>query len=341
MDNQKSVLPVSLLEDMSMATAEMDFLHNQLEERKRRLETVLAQQPEDTNLEALLCEVDSALDRFAAGTYGLCETCHDTVERDRLLADPLIRYCLDHLTKHQRAALQRDLDLASELQKGLLPPADLKVNGWETSYHYAPLGPVSGDYCDLYPSGGQLYFMLGDVSGKGVAASMRMTQLHALFRSLIGMGLPLAEIVEQINRFLCDSGLAGQYATLVCGRASVGGAVELFNAGHLPVIAVQQSGVRLLESTAFPLGMFREAAFTAARLQMGRGDLLFLYTDGLSEARGEADEYGIERVTDLVGRLMPCCPAGVISACLKDLRGFAGKQPGLDDVTLLALQHAE
>ncbi len=168
-----------------MATAELSFLHSQLEERKRRLEMVITQTPEDANLEALLREVDSALDRFEAGTYGMCETCHDTVERDRLLADPLIRYCLDHLTVLERATLQRDLDLASELQRGLLPPADLKVDGWETSYHYAPLGPVSGDYCDLYPYNGQLFFMLGDVSGKGVAASMRMTQLHALFRSLI------------------------------------------------------------------------------------------------------------------------------------------------------------
>lgn len=99
--------------------------------------------------------------------------------------------------------------------------------------------------------------MLGDVSGKGVAASMRMTQLHALFRSLIGMGFPLAEIVERINGFLCESGLSGQYATLVCGRAEPGGEVELFNAGHLPVIAVQQGGLRLVESTGFPLGMFR------------------------------------------------------------------------------------
>ena len=86
-----------------MAAAEMDFLHSQLEERKRRLETVIMLTPDDASLEALLREVDSALDRFAAGTYGLCETCHDTVERDRLLADPLIRYCLDHLTEHQRA----------------------------------------------------------------------------------------------------------------------------------------------------------------------------------------------------------------------------------------------
>jgi len=323
-----------------MATAEMDFLHGQLQERKRRLETVITKTPHDADLEALLRDVDSALDRFAAGTYGLCESCHGTVERDRLLADPLIRYCLDHLTRFERAALQRDLDLASELQRGLLPPADLKVDGWETSYHYAPVGPVSGDYCDLYPADGQLFFMLGDVSGKGVAASMRMTQLHALFRSLIAVGLPLAEMVAHINRFLCGGGLAGQYATLVCGRAGHGGDVELFNAGHLPVIAVERGSVRLLESTGFPLGMFREASFASARLQLCPDDMLFLYTDGLSEARGETGEYGIDRVTNLVGRQAGCRAAGVISACLEDLRGFAGAQPGMDDVTLLAIRHA-
>jgi sigma-B regulation protein RsbU (phosphoserine phosphatase) len=327
-----------------MAAAEMGFLHGQLEERRHRLETVVAATPDDANLASLLREVDSALDRFAAGTYGLCELCHDTVERDRLLADPLIRYCLDHLTEPERADLQRDLNLAAELQRGLLPPANLRVDGWDTSYHYAPLGPVSGDYCDLYPFDGQLFFMLGDVSGKGVAASMRMTQLHALFRSLIGMGLGLAEIVGHINRFLCDSGLAGQYATLVCGRAKASGDgvlgnIELFNAGHLPVIAIEQGSARLVESTGFPLGMFREASVTAAHLQLCGGDMLFLYTDGLSEAHGDSGEYGIDRVTNLVGRHTSCRAAAVISACLEDLRGFAGANPGMDDVTLLAIRH--
>lgn len=322
-----------------MATTEMDFLHSQLEERKRRLETVIPLMPGDQNLEALLREVDSALDRFAAGTYGICEKCHETVEQERLLADPLVRYCLDHLNKQQFAALQHDLDLASELQRCLLPAAEMKVDGWETSYHYAPAGPVSGDYCDLYPFGGQLFFVLGDVSGKGVAASMRMTQLHALFRSLIGMGLPLEEIVRHINGFLCDSGLAGQYATLVCGRARPGGDVEIFNAGHLPVIAVERGSVRLLESTGIPLGMFREASFAAERVDLGGGDMLFLYTDGLSEARGDDGEYGIDRVTNLVGRQSMGSAAGVVSACLEDLRGFAGANPGMDDVTLLAIRH--
>jgi phosphoserine phosphatase RsbU/P len=322
-----------------MATVEMDFLHRQLDERKRRLETAISQAPEDANVKALLSEVDSALDKFAAGAYGLCETCHDTIERDRLLADPLVCFCLDHLTDRERATLQRDLDLAADLQRTLLPPRDLKVDGWETSYHYAPLGPVSGDYCDLYPFAGQLYFMLGDVSGKGVAASMRMTQLHALFRSLIGMGLPLDEIVTHINRFLCDSALAGQYATLVCGRADRHGKVELFNAGHVPVIALEQGSARLLESTSLPLGMFREAAFSPAHAKLRPGDMLFLFTDGLSEAQGVDGEYGIDRVAALVNRQGACCASALIAACLDDLRAFAGATPGLDDVTLLALRH--
>jgi phosphoserine phosphatase RsbU/P len=320
-----------------MATAEFNFLHKQLKERKQRLEVVMTETPEDAQLKTLLREVDSALDRFAVGTYGMCEKCSGSIERDRLLADPLIRYCLDHLTEQERATLQRDLDLASEMQRGLLPPSDLAVPGWETSYHYAPLGPVSGDYCDLYPWEGQLYFMLGDVAGKGVAASMRMTQLHALFRSLIGMGLALKDIVAHINRVLCDSGLAGQYATLVCGRAK-GGEVEIYNAGHLPVIAVEKGSVRLLESTGFPLGMFRDAAFTGERLGLCPGDLLFLFTDGLSEAQGAEGEYGVDRVVKVVGRQTSCC--ALIAACLEDLRGYAGTNPGTDDVTLMALRHA-
>lgn len=323
-----------------MAVTEMDSLHDQLKERKQRLETAVKLTPQDANLQALLREVDSALDRFAAGTYGLCETCHDTVERDRLLADPLIRFCLDHLTELERAALQRDLDLASEVQRGLLPPAELRAAGWETSYHYAPIGPVSGDYCDLYPSDGRLFFVLGDVSGKGVAASMRMTQLHALFRSLIGMGLPLADIVVHVNRFLCDCASSGQYATLACGYAKPDGAVELFNAGHLPVMVARQGCVGQLESTSMPLGMFREASFTSACLQLGKGDMFFLYTDGLSEARGENDEYGIDRVIELVGRLAECSASGLVSGCLEDLRGFAGANPRADDLTLLAIRHA-
>jgi sigma-B regulation protein RsbU (phosphoserine phosphatase) len=324
-----------------MATLEIGFLHNQLEERKRRLEAAIALAPQNTGLAGLLREVDSALERMAKGSYGLCQECHEPVEQDRLLADPLVCYCLDHLTQSQRAALQRDLDLASQVQRNLLPQVGLRAGGWETSYHYAPVGPVSGDYCDLIPSDGQLFFTLGDVSGKGVAASMLMAHLHALFRSLAGMALPLGQIVTQANRVFCESALAGQYATLVCGQAKPTGEVEVHNAGHWPAIVVGRSGVLRIESTGLPLGMFCEANFSATRLQLEAGDTLFLYTDGLSEARHGDDEYGVDRVTRLVRQQANRSPAQLIAACLDDLRAFSVGSPPLDDLTLLAIRRSE
>jgi sigma-B regulation protein RsbU (phosphoserine phosphatase) len=322
-----------------MAAVEFGFLQGQLEERKRRLEAVVASRPQNSDLDGLLREVDAALDRMADGTYGLCLECHDTVERDRLLADPLVRYCLDHLSKRERDALQRDLDLASEVQRNLLPQMDLRVGVWQTSYHFAPVGAVSGDYCDLISSDGQLLFLLGDVSGKGVAASMLMAQLHAMFRSMSGMSLPLGQIVTHVNRFFCESALAGQYATLVCGLAKPNGEIEIHNAGHCPAIVAGRDGVSRIESTGLPLGMFRETEFSATRVQLETGDTLFLYTDGLSEASNESDEYGVDRVMTLVHQHAARQPAELIAACLDDVRAFTNGGPSFDDMTVLAVRH--
>lgn len=322
-----------------MATLEVSFLHNQLEERKRRLEQALALAPRNGSLSGLLREVDSALDRMHKGTYGICEECHEPVEQTRLLVDPLVRYCLDHLSDSQRNALQHDLDLAAQVQLNLLPKPNLRAGAWNTCYHYAPLGPVSGDYCDLIPTDGHLFFALGDVSGKGVAASMLMTQLHAMFRSLTAASLPLGQIVTHANRILCEGALAGQYATLVCGQAQPDGRVEIHNAGHLPAIVVGQGGVLRVESTGLPLGLFCEADFSATRLQLDPGDTLFLFTDGLSEAQGAGDEYGVERVMQLVRQNAGRSPSDLIAACLDDLNTFAGPNALSDDLTLLAIQH--
>src|SRR5438552_692848 len=107
-----------------------------------------------------------------AGSFGICEHSHESIETDRLIADPLMRFCLDHLNGQQRNALEQDLQLAAQIQRGLLPRPDLFRDGWQVSYHYEPAGVVSGDYCDVVEAGdGDIYFMLGDVSGKGVAAS--------------------------------------------------------------------------------------------------------------------------------------------------------------------------
>ena len=320
-----------------MATQEVTYLHRQLEERKRRLEDAIALAPQNVSLGGLLHEVDSALERLAGGTYGLCLECHAPIENDRLLADPLLCFCLDHLSAAQQKALQRDLDLAAQIQRHLLPSASLDTGGWKTSYYYGPHGAVSGDYCDLIPTDGRLFFALGDVSGKGVAASMLMAQLHALFRSLTRMSLPLDEIVTQANRVFCESALAGQYATLVCGEAWPTGEVEIHNAGHLPAVALKREGIKRIESASMPLGMFCDVSFSAERLRLEPGDMLALYTDGLSEARCADEEYGVDRIANVLRQQEGQSPADVVAACLRDMHSFVDSPP-FDDVTLLVIQ---
>src|SRR5207249_11064553 len=127
------------------------------------------------------------------------------------------------------------LELASRIQRELLPKPDLHVDGWQVAYHYQPAGPVSGDYCDLIRAeSGDMYFLVGDVAGKGVAAAMLMSHLSALLRTLISLGLPLDQLMERASRVFCESTLPMHYATLVCGRATRSGAMELCDAGHPP-----------------------------------------------------------------------------------------------------------
>src|SRR5260370_8803793 len=111
------------------------------------------------------------------------------------MADPLVRFCLDHLTNAEQRALESDLSLAARNQRALLPKAGLAPDGWDARYHYQPAGMVSGDYCDLFETDGGLLFMLGDVSGKGVAASRLMSHLHPPFRTLAPTGLPLVRLL--------------------------------------------------------------------------------------------------------------------------------------------------
>ena len=153
-------------------------------DRRAKLEAA-ARSRADRYLHELLEEVDAALGKIDVGTFGLCETCGDPIEADRLRADPLVRFCLDHLDDKERTAHERDLALATEIQSKLLPPADLTVGPWSTHYCYEAAGPVGGDYCELIEGegGGSLFFAVGDVAGKGVAASLLMTHLNAIFRS--------------------------------------------------------------------------------------------------------------------------------------------------------------
>jgi phosphoserine phosphatase RsbU/P len=323
----------------SMISGQPANLRAELERRRERLHAALRSPGADGSLSQLLTAVDAALIRIDQGSFGICETCHDSIEPERLLADPLTRFCLDHLSDSEQRALESDLSLAARIQRRLLPEPGLAPTGWDVHYHYQPAGMVSGDYCDLFETEGGMLFMLGDVSGKGVAASMLMSHLHATFRSLAEAGLPLDRMVEDANRIFCESTLAGQFATLVVGRAAPDGSVEFVSAGHLPILHIHSGGAISKDSTGVPLGMFRSTRFPVHRLGLAEGDGLFLYTDGLTEARNRAgNEYGLGRVQGLAARHCGADARALISACLSDLGGFRESLKQTDDLTLLAVR---
>jgi hypothetical protein len=124
----------------------------QLLERRARLQAA-AGSVSPGYLNNLIAEVDAALKKIDAGKYGLCETCNDSIEKDRLEGNPLCRFCLDHLNDAERAHHQKDLDLATQIQFQLLPPRGLVLGNWETQHRYEPLGAVGGDYCEVIPRG--------------------------------------------------------------------------------------------------------------------------------------------------------------------------------------------
>ena len=325
-----------------MADVAETYLREQLQTRRQRLESVVAVTRPPEDLVQLLSQVDAALSRMDQGTYGICETCHEPVEKDRLLVDPLICFCLDHLTADQRRALEQDLELATRVQRELLPKPDLRFAGWEASYHYQPLGAVSGDYCDLVVHQNAtrgFFFALGDVSGKGVAASMLMSQLHAIFRTLLALDLPVESLVERAGRVFCESTMSSLFATLVCGLARASGEVEVCNAGHCPALLFQKGVVREIAATGVPLGMFSEGWYPAQKTAMLPGDVLLLYTDGVSEARStNHEEYGETRLASVLGQAHEAPLPGLIQACLRDLADFRSGAPLLDDLTLLAIR---
>ena len=327
------------ISEVIMATPQQTYLQNELQHRREHLLSATRSNAADASLRQLLSNVDNALSRLNDGTFGICEECHETIEADRLLCDPLVRFCLDHLSQAEQRALEADLTLAAKIQRGLLPPPKWAVDGWQARYHYEPAGLVSGDYCDLIETEDGFLFLLGDVVGKGVSASMLMSNLHATFRTLAGQKLPLQKLVEHANRLFCDITMAGQFATLAVGRAKHDGKVEYISAGHLPLLHISATGVSAREATGVPLGMFGTTNFPVCELQMVPGDSLFLYTDGLTEVfNSSGDEYGTRRAELLAARHGAGHPDAMLTACLSEIASFSSGVKRTDDLTLLVLQ---
>ena len=329
-----TLIPPSSQEGFDRAGA-----REQLLDRRTRLQRAVSIRESD-NLRHLLSDVDAALERMDAGTFGRCELCHDSIEHDRLAADPTVRVCLECLSDEQRAALEYDLELATHIQRALLPECRLVTAGWEFHVHFEPVGPVSGDFFDLvrpWPDREDIFFAVGDVSGKGVSAALLGAHLQAIFRSLAALDLPVSDAMTRANHLFSQSTMANSYATMVFGRARPSGCVDIANAGHCPPMIVQRERVSELAATGVPLGMFADSRFEEQRIPLEPEDRILLFTDGLSEAANELEqEYGFDALRAVVSGSWGRSAEETVRASLSDLDRFRNGTPRHDDLTLVA-----
>ena len=321
----------------SLSQRDRSRLHGELIERRNKLETAAARSDAD-QLAEILDTVDEALHRMEHGGFGICEVCDAPIESEILLDDPLAKICLECLSPAQRRALEHDLNLASSIQRSLLPQQDFDVPGWEGFYRYEPHGAVSGDFCDVIRDGEKTLVLLGDISGKGVSAALLMSHLSAIFRGLTDSDAPLVTIMERANRLFCAAVPTGSFATLVAAHLRPDGEVELSNAGHVPPI-VHNGCVDRLPPDGVPLGLFCQSGYSSQRLRLEPGDRLVFVTDGLVESRdGNDAEYGIGAVASLVQSHPDLGPCELAQHLVADAARFRKGRPADDDTTLMVMR---
>lgn len=315
-----------------------DLLLNLLRQRREPLAIQLEVHAEG-RLAELLRQVDAAL--AAREGDWRPRPAEATADSDPRL-EAAVRVCLEGLSPEALRALERDLEQAVVVQRALLPATPQWQQGcWEVSWLWEPLGAVSGDHLDLLPARDPreaLHLFLGDVAGKGVAASLLQSHLYSLFRTLTEPRLALGEILARANRHLCAATVTAHYATLLGLRLYPDGTVDLANAGHPRPLHLDRRGVRPVEGAGLPLGMFCASGYAERSLSLAPGDALLLYTDGWTEAATEREEYGIGRAAAALKRAARLPLPELLAACRQDMDDFLAGTPRPDDLTMMAVR---
>lgn len=281
-----------------------------------------------------------------AGSYGDIKRLHNAME---YMSDS-IRQHVKTIAENARTMerIESELDIARSIQQGMLPRQWCK-DGIEIDNTTIRIGAilqpareVSGDMYDYVMTDGILYFIVADVSDKGVPASLVMATVHSLFRFATEQRMSPREMLDRINRHICESNPQNMFVTIILGCIDVRlGKLTLANAGHNPPMFISDTICRYLSlPPGLPAGIMDDVIYTQTEMPFNAGDALLLYTDGLTEAENsESLQYGEERtrstVCDIVSR-HPTSPNNIVTALHQSVTEFS-KIPLPDDITLLCI----
>lgn len=333
-----------------MTIADLEHFRDLLLEREENLKSLLEESSLDEDqagkTQAILTEIREALERVNDKSYGICAVCHGEVEEDRLEIQPAAQICLDCISQQERTELEEDLHLASKVHRALLPQTVARIDGFEVAVKSLAARVVGGDYYDFLPGShdDSARIIIADTMGKGLPAGLLMSNVQGALRILADDIRSSAKLVSRLNEWLCRNVPVTKFVSLFCltVRPDSDGRFVYVNAGHCPPIMFRADGrIERLLPTGAVLGVTEDFVYHESSSSFGTGDLLLLYTDGVTDAtEGRGEMFGEERLLDYVSRNHTGSPADLVIGLQDEIRSFTGRHDFDDDLTVVAIRRA-
>jgi sigma-B regulation protein RsbU (phosphoserine phosphatase) len=240
----------------------------------------------------------------------------------------------------EQGRIERELQMAREVQANFIPRDTPHIPGWEFSADWQSAFEVSGDFYDfIYGEQPQLGIAIGDVADKGMAAALFMTLTRTVVRTSVLHGRDAADAISAANRVICADAAAGMFVTLCYAQLHCGtGEVQLVNAGHPAPLVYRADCDQLSELTphGLPLGISDTARFPDERLALNAGDFILFYTDGLTDAlNAQGEEFGKSRLLSVIHEYRHEVSQSMVDALRQSLLEFIGAAAPVDDMTVV------
>lgn len=294
----------------------------------------------------LLGDIKRALGRIEDHTYGICHVCQGEIEIHRLQVQPIAEICLDCISDQEKALLQEELQLASRIHRALLPQQIEKIDGFDIAVKALAARSIGGDYYDILRNNDdtRARIVVADTMGKGIPAGLLMSNLQGALRVLSQEIDSVSRLVSRLNHWLCRNVPVTKFVSLACidlpiGKSSVTH-FSFANAGHCPGILMRTDGSwECLDPTGAVIGVHEAFQYEEGERNMYPGDILTLFTDGLTEAANALEvQFEQDRVVESLQRHRHASAEGVIAGLIEDVTRFTGSQSFEDDLTIIVLK---
>jgi len=249
---------------------------------------------------------------------------------------------LDKQVRQQRDQLLHDVELAARVQRMFLPIRRPSIPGLEIAGMMQPVRGVGGDYYDYIPIDEHtIQVVIADVAGKGVSAALLMSATAPAVQLEASDKRDMLEVVDRLNNGIHSVSKGDRYVTLLLANIDARHSLRYVNCGHNPALLFQAKthDVIPMNSSCFPVGMFDSASCEINRADLAPGDILVLYTDGITEAENpEEEEFGMERLSTLIQRGHLLSADGLMNYILETATEFCREVGFNDDVTILVVK---